>query len=366
MASVNLADIAIPAWLNRVTHDQLNIASQTPAHAERWKYTKAQKVLDLIEGATEQPSISGLEQNGVSIGTTIDPDLAALLYDDNAPEAYIAACLANEVLYIDIQESLASPINLSHGASTVPVVIRLAANVAAELFEDCQANEDAIHLLWIQMGPASSLVHSRQSFETAASHWQFLHTLQERMSTYTLHNHTLGAHLRRQDLHVTLNGEGAKFELKSAAFVRSKDHLDQQLTVQHTAPRTTSRQLLNNIAADKASVTCNGRIHIHPNAPQSDADLSNRNLALGKSATVNTKPELEIYTDDVKCSHGATVGQLADDAIFYFTSRGIAPDLAQQILSKGFLLENVAGPNKDCASHALSQALMDSLTGAAS
>jgi Fe-S cluster assembly scaffold protein SufB len=363
VADLNLAQLDVPDWLAIVTPDELSSALETTEHYERWKYTPASKVLGLLPGMTSSPLFSGLDQPGVSVAPTTQAEAADLMYDRNAPEAFIAACIADQVLCIDVSKSLSVPITMSHNDSTIPVIIRLADNVHAELHEFSNAAIDAVQLLFLDLGPGSSLQHSRQSFEEAALHWDFLHAAQDRMSTYTLHNHSLGATLKRQDIHVTLAGEGAQFELKSAAYAHGNHTFDQQITIQHTAAHTTSRQYLNNIAADKSSMTCNGRIHIHPNAPHSDADLANRNLALGTSATVNTKPELEIYTDDVKCSHGATVGQLSEEAIFYCTSRGIPLAAAQRMLSKGFLLENVDGPLKEKATQALTDALMKS-TGA--
>ena len=93
--------------------------------------------------------------------------------------------------------------------------------------------------------------------------------------------------------------------------VAERLNLDQQITIEHQ-PHTTSRQRVHNIVADRGKSTFNGRIHIHEGAKNSDAQLSNKNLGLGANATINTKPELEIYNDDVSCAHGATIGQLDD------------------------------------------------------
>jgi Fe-S cluster assembly protein SufD len=91
----------------------------------------------------------------------------------------------------------------------------------------------------------------------------------------------------------------------------------------------------------------NGRIHIHPHSPRSDATLSNRNLALHPDAQINTKPELEIYTDDVKCAHGATVGQISADSLFYLQSRGLSERDARRMLCRAFIRECVTGPLAD-------------------
>jgi Fe-S cluster assembly protein SufD len=100
-----------------------------------------------------------------------------------------------------------------------------------------------------------------------------------------------------------------------------------------------SRQRIHGIASGKSRLTFNGRIHIHPGAQHTDARLTNRNLQLDSTAQVNTKPELEIYADDVQCAHGATVGQLDAEQLFYLRSRGISEATARAMLMQGFLAD---------------------------
>jgi Fe-S cluster assembly protein SufD len=129
--------------------------------------------------------------------------------------------------------------------------------------------------------------------------------------------------------------------------------LDQQVTLEHRQPRGQSKQTIHNIVANGGKCTFNGRIHIHEGAAGTDAQLSNKNLGMGEHATINTKPELEIYTDDVSCSHGATVGTISQDALFYLTSRGIDRTAAEALLSQGFLRQCIDGPLADQALTAL-------------
>ena len=141
--------------------------------------------------------------------------------------------------------------------------------------------------------------------------------------------------------------------------VAERLNLDQQITIEHINPHTTSRQRVHNIVADRGKSTFNGRIHIHEGAKNSDAQLSNKNLGLGANATINTKPELEIYNDDVSCAHGATIGQLDDNQLFYLCSRGVAPAVARRLLCEGFLQQCVDGPLADAAGPALVAPLQD-------
>mgnify|MGYP005686994099 FL=1 len=131
--------------------------------------------------------------------------------------------------------------------------------------------------------------------------------------------------------------------------ISGKLALDQQVTLEHLVANGKSKQVVHNIVADGGKCTFNGRIHIHEDANGTDATLANKNLGLGKNATINTKPELEIYTDDVTCAHGATIGQLSDQELFYLTSRGISPESAQALLSEGFLRQCTQGPLAEAA-----------------
>lgn len=137
--------------------------------------------------------------------------------------------------------------------------------------------------------------------------------------------------------------------MAGAYLVEQGQHLDQQFTVEHGAGHTRSRQQFHGIGAGKGRSVFNGRIHIHPGAPQADAVLSNKNLALHPEAEMNTKPELEIYTDDVKCAHGATVGQLSEESLYYLTTRGIPAEAARRLLSHGFVRECMHGPLAEAA-----------------
>src|SRR5690606_19516122 len=165
----------------------------------------------------------------------------------------------------------------------------------------------------------------------------------DRDTRYRLRHSAVGGRRRRLEVHAILDGEGAELEMDGAYLVENRQHLDQQLVVEHRAGHTTSRQKFHGIAAGKGRSVFNGRIHIHPRAPQSDAALTNRNLALAPDAEMNTKPELEIYTDDVRCSHGATVGQIDDEALFYLTTRGIPEVDARRLLAHGFLRDCLSG-----------------------
>lgn len=147
---------------------------------------------------------------------------------------------------------------------------------------------------------------------------------------------TMGGALVRNDLAVLLDGEGAECTLDGFYMTRGKQHADNHTTIEHATPHGTSRELYKGLLLGESRAVFHGRIVVQPHAQKTDAQQSNKNLLLSKKAEANTKPQLEIYANDVKCKHGATVGQLDEKAIFYLLSRGIGEEEARGILAHAF------------------------------
>lgn len=152
----------------------------------------------------------------------------------------------------------------------------------------------------------------------------------------------LGSLLKRLDLRVHHRGPGTEARLNGVYLSKGKQHIDIHSTVEHEQPQGTTAEVVRGIVDDEARAVFNGRIHIHPNAQKTLAELSNRNLLLTNSAEVYTKPELEIYADDVRCAHGATVSQIEDMSLYYLQSRGIERKEAEVMLSFGFINELIS------------------------
>lgn len=149
----------------------------------------------------------------------------------------------------------------------------------------------------------------------------------------------LGAGLARHDSHVRLAGRGAQANVLGLQLATGRQHLDNRSRLEHLAPATTSRERFHGIAEGHGHAVFSGLVLVHPEAGGTDARLANRNLLLAATAEIDSKPELEIYTDDVKCAHGSTTGQLDADALFYLRSRGIPRDLAHELLVRSFARE---------------------------
>ena len=171
-----------------------------------------------------------------------------------------------------------------------------------------------------------------QAFHVATLHFQLA-----RSATVSTHSISLGGALVRNDINAVLDGEGADLTLNGLYVVNGEQHVDHHTVIDHAKPRCTSRELYKGILSERARAVFNGRIIVRPDAQKTDARQTNKNLLLSDEALVNTNPQLEINADDVKCAHGATIGQLDADVLFYLRSRGIDLETARHLLTFGFM-----------------------------
>lgn len=172
-------------------------------------------------------------------------------------------------------------------------------------------------------------------------HTALLQVEQARGSVYTSHNHAFGGSLVRNDLNIVLNGEGAEATLNGLYLTGGTQLVDNHSVIEHAKPHCNSRELYKGILDDRSRAVFSGKIHVHKDAQKTDAIQSNQNLLLSDDATVDTKPQLEIYADDVRCTHGATVGQLDENGIFYLRARGISKENAHLLMIHAFAGEVV-------------------------
>lgn len=172
---------------------------------------------------------------------------------------------------------------------------------------------------------------------------------------------TLGAQLSRHYIGVRLDHEGAECHVDGLYIVGAGQHADTHSLIEHLQPHCTSRQLYKGILDGKSRAVFNGKVFVHEGAQQTDAQQTNRNLLLSKDARVDTKPQLEIFADDVKCAHGATVGQLEEEELFYLISRGLHTELAQNLLTYGFAEEVIDKIKIESIKTQLSEAVLNRL-----
>ncbi|HWC20575.1 MAG TPA: Fe-S cluster assembly protein SufD [Terriglobales bacterium] len=162
---------------------------------------------------------------------------------------------------------------------------------------------------------------------------------QGRNTNVASHSVLLGGGLVRNNVHPVLAGEGAECLINGLFVGEGRQHLDNYMLVEHASPHCSSRQFYNGILDDRAHGVFHGRIIVHKDAQKTDAKQTNRNLLLSDDAQIDTKPQLEIYADDVKCTHGATIGQIEESALFYLRSRGIDETSARKLLLLAFASE---------------------------
>jgi Fe-S cluster assembly protein SufD len=192
----------------------------------------------------------------------------------------------------------------------------------------------------IVLGEGAWLTHLKLTEESAAATHTGLSVVQQaRDSRYHALSISIGGGLVRHDTWVNLDEAGAECQLDGLFVAAARRHLDQHLHVSHAAPHTVSRQTWRGIASGRGRGVFDARVVVQRDALKADAQQSSRNLLLSPHAEIDVKPQLEIYADDVKCGHGATVGQLDQTQVFYLRSRGIGVEAAHALLLRGFAEE---------------------------
>lgn len=214
----------------------------------------------------------------------------------------------------------------------------------------------------VWLGEDASVEHVKVQHEGAgALHVATLRARQERHSRFTAHSVSLGAALSRNDISVSLAGEGAECSLDGLYLVGGVQHADFHTTVDHVAAHCTSRELFKGVLDGRSRAVFNGMILVRPGAQKTSASVYNKNLVLSEHSLINTKPEFKIHANDVQCKHGATVGQLSDAALFYLRSRGIGAAEARRLLVYAFAREMVEKLPVEPLREALSTRLSESL-----
>jgi Fe-S cluster assembly protein SufD len=211
----------------------------------------------------------------------------------------------------------------------------------ASLIEEYISLGEGVHftntVTELVIGEGAVIDHYKlQSESEQAFHVSTVQGYQERSSTLTSHNVSLGGGLVRNDVNSVLDAEGAECVLNGLFVAGGSQHVDNHTWLDHAKPNCLSRELYKGILGGRASAVFNGKIMVRKDAQKTNALQSNKNLLLSEDAVINTKPQLEIYADDVRCTHGATVGQLDAEALFYMQSRGIGRAEARDLLTYAF------------------------------
>ena len=221
------------------------------------------------------------------------------------------------------------------------------ANTEATLIENYIGLDDANYftntVTEVSLADGANLQHYKVQQESLNStHIGNLNVMQQKDSRLISHSISLGGSLVRNDIHSQLAAEGASVVLNGLYMTKGKQHIDNHTRVDHLKPNTHSEENYRGVMNDNSRAVFNGKVIVHPQAQKIEAHQHNANLLLSDNAEIDTKPELEIYADDVKCSHGATVGQLDQDMLFYLRTRAIDEETAKSLLTFAFVEEVIS------------------------
>jgi Fe-S cluster assembly protein SufD len=272
--------------------------------------------------------------------------------------ALLNAALATETVHVSIADdcTLQSPIYVAHVWNSTAAEMRhprisitLGSRSKATLIEqqistqsDGRQSEPKFsnQSLEIRVGTGASLAHVRVQ-EDGENNFDIGSVVAyvEELGHYANYQFAIGSSLSRHDIDVHLVGQEARTELHGLLFAQTTQHLDVRSCIRHEVPNTQSREDYRGIADQRGRIVFNGKVIVAKDAQRTDAAQSSRNLLLSAQAEIDTRPELEIYANDVKCAHGATVGQLDAAALFYLQSRGIGLGEARALLTHAFAAE---------------------------
>ncbi len=214
----------------------------------------------------------------------------------------------------------------------------------------------------VLMGPGAVVDHVKVQRETGhAFHMASMFVHLHRASTFTSQAITFGGRIARNDITATLAGEGAECTLNGLYVADGETLVDTHSTIDHAMPHCPSHEVYKGILAGRAKAVFNGKIIVRPDAQKTDAKQTNKALLLSDDAAINTKPQLEIFADDVKCTHGAAIGQLDPDQLFYLRARGIGAEDARNMLIHAFASDVLNGIKHQGVRDALERALVEKL-----
>ena len=189
----------------------------------------------------------------------------------------------------------------------------------------------------IALGEGAQLTHYKIQRESQrAFHVGTTEVRQPRDSKFTSFSFATGAALSRTNIYTSLAGEGAEVWMNGLYMVDGEQHVDHQTRIEHAAPHCASHEVYKGILGGASHGVFNGKVYVHPIAQKTDGKQENNNLLLSDKARIDTKPQLEIFADDVKCTHGATVGKLDAQSLFYMKSRGLPDEVARRLLIYAF------------------------------
>ena len=353
------------AWLKEAHSDNISMLSSfglPGPKLERFKYTN---IMPQVKKITARYSPAELTIEGAKeyitpladILVNADEAMKDLVTDvpknwtryEDTSLIYMAHAFVNDGYYIRIPkgQSVDLPIELlikltKDGICAPRLIIELEQSAELTLIERHEGQAGAWNNAYtqIRLGANAKLKHYRiQQYGSEILYTQNTHVSMERDSSYEAFTLVLGAGVSRNQIHTELKGENIECHLNGINLLKGSQHADSTFTMEHQAPHGHSNQFVRSVLDDQSRCVYQGKVHVFKPAQKTDAYQLSNTLLLSEGAEMDTKPELEIYADDVSCSHGTTTGQLDEDPMFYLRSRGIGADEARALLITAFIGE---------------------------
>ena len=361
------------------------------SHLEAFSFGSAWPMLVFLNGRFT-PSLSSHEAlpDGVRVMTLAqaaldEPELLQRYLGSAAPadrDGFTAlnAAFAGEGTLIHVAKEMVTetPVHLLHvtdasgdGVMSHPRhVIIVERHAKASVIESYVALDDATYftntVTEVILEDGATLHHSRVQRESlSAFHIGTIEARQGRDSHFVQFSFQTGAQLSRSNVFTVLDGDGCGTTLNGIYMLDGAQHGDHQTRVEHVAPNCFSRELYKGLLDGESHGVFNGKVYVHPEAQKTDGKQTNNTLLLSPGAQIDTKPQLEIYADDVKCTHGATVGRMDETALFYLKSRGVGSVLAKQLLMYAFAADVIDTIENSAMKEVLEQMTLERFTGLA-
>ena len=363
-------------------------ASLSGSDLKPWQMKSAAAQLVFVDGQfVRELSAFGASAEGITVtslkdeinnhGQALEAHLGRYLNIQRDPFSALNTAFAEDgaLVHLGRGQTLEAPIHLLF-VSTPAETPRMVHPRNLLIFE--QESQATVIEEYVSLGGGTVLCNSATELvageNSTVSHYmierEHVHTFnistlriqQDRNANFSSHSLLLGGGLVRNNVHPVLAGEGGECLINGLFVGNGKQHLDNYMHVEHASPHCSSRQFYNGILDGHSHGVFHGRIVVHKDAQKTDAKQTNRNLLLSDDAQIDTKPQLEIYADDVKCTHGATIGQIEENALFYLRSRGIDEVSARRFLLRAFAgecLERMKpGPARDHAEHLIQEHIL--------
>ena len=357
-----------------------NIVKQAFVSCEQAEFSSAAVEKHLIDGALHLVFVNGYFQEEYFVrennGLVIEPineghSLYSTLTPIESPGFIALNTMINQHAYcIEINKTLEEPIQILNIVTGVEddsmfqdrQLVIVKESVEASIIEQYVSQDDGkywrncVSEVFLQKHSQLSIYKTQQE-SLSAYHTHFRVVKQRESSILNTFTYDAGSKLARSDLNVKLMGKHAETNNHGLYLSRDSQHVDNHIDIHHDVEETVSKMFYKGVLNNDSRSVFNGGVRVLKDAQKVESEQKNANLLLSKNCEIDTKPELEIYADDVRCAHGATVGQLNNDAVFYLQSRGLSEESAKKLLTYGFAYEAIESINSTLALNLIRQLL---------